>query len=114
MTVKKYEVYLIEQAESDLYAICSYVASNDSEAAAEKLFKKLTDLILKLETLPERGRHPQELLRIGLVEFQQLGAKPYRIIYQNIGNSVYVHAILDGRRDLEDYLMQRIVSGVSV
>jgi toxin ParE1/3/4 len=44
-----------------------------------------------------------------VAEFRELFYKPYRIIYQVIGNYVYVHCILDGRRDMQDTLQQRVL-----
>jgi len=103
------DVYFIEQAERDLYDIYCYVAIYDSEAAAENLFKKLADQSMKLAYLPERGNYPKELKQIGVFDFRELNVKPHRIIYQIIDGRVFIHAILDGRRDLEDCLMRRLV-----
>lgn len=113
MTVNKYSVYLTEEAENDLFEIALYITNNDSEQAATNLFNKIIDQTTKLETMPERGNYLKELMRIGLFAFREINIKPYRIIYQLINNIVYVHAILDGRRDLAEYLLQRMVSKVS-
>jgi toxin ParE1/3/4 len=65
--------------------------------------------VLRLEKTPDRGHIPPELERIGVQEFREVFYKPYRIIYQIIGNNVYVHCILDGRRDMQDILQQRVL-----
>jgi toxin ParE1/3/4 len=59
--------------------------------------------------MPDRGHVPPELERIGVLEFREVFYKPYRIIYQIIGNNVYIHCILDGRRDMQDILQQRVL-----
>ena len=37
--------------------------------------------------------------------------KPYRIIYRIEEDTVTVLAVLDGRRDLEDLLLERLIRG---
>ncbi len=54
--------------------------------------------------MPERVTFHKKLTRIGIYDFRELNNKPYRIIYQLINNNVYVHAILDGRRNLEEQI----------
>ena len=105
----KYTVHLVIDAENDLLDIYWYVAGHDSAEKAGRLLDNLEDTIIKLETLPPRGHHPPELERIGVLEFREIFFKPYRIIYQVIKSNVYVHCILDGRRDLQDLLQQRVL-----
>ncbi len=113
MALKKHRVYLAEEAENDLYELYLYIASHDSEQAAMNVFNKISEQTLKLETMPERGNFLKELTQIGVYDFRELNLKPYRIIYQFINDVVYVHAILDGRRDLEEHLLQRMSRKVS-
>jgi toxin ParE1/3/4 len=105
----KFAVYLIKDAEDDLFDMYQYVARNDSVGHADSLIGKLETTILGLEVMPDRGHIPPELERIGVMEFREVLLKPYRIMYQPIGKSVYVHCILDGRRDLQDLLQQRVL-----
>lgn len=104
-----FNVYLIKDAEKDLFDIYRYVSQNDSIGHANNLIDKLEKTILKLEKMPDRGHIPPELERIGVLEFREVFYKPYRIIYQTIGDNVYVHCILDGRRDMQDMLQQRVL-----
>lgn len=104
-----FTVYLIEDAEKDLFDIYRYVAQNDSVGLANSLIDKLEKTMLKLETMPERRHIPPVLERIGVLEFREVFYKPYRIIYSVIGSNVYVHCILDGRRDMQDILQQRVL-----
>jgi toxin ParE1/3/4 len=105
----KFTIYLIKEAESDLIDIYRYVAQNDSVENADRLLDKLEQTIAKLEAMPLRGHFPPELARIGILEFREVFFKPYRIIYQVIKTKVYVHCVLDGRRDMQDLLHQRIL-----
>ena len=102
-------VYLVADAERDLLDIYRYVAQNDSVEKADRLLENLRGTIMKLETMPLRGHFPPELERIGVLEFREIFFKPYRIIYQVIKSDVYVHCVLDGRRDLQDLLQKRVL-----
>jgi toxin ParE1/3/4 len=105
----KYIVFLIDKAEVDLYDIYRYAAQNDSFENADRLLGKIEETIIKLSIMPLRGHIPPELESIGVLEFREVFLKPYRIIYQVIKSNVYVHCILDGRRDLQDLLQQRVL-----
>ena len=105
----KFSVLLVEDAEKDLWEIYLYVAQNDSVEKADRLLDNLERAILKLETMPERGHFPPELERIGVREYREIFFKPYRIIYQVIRSEVFVHCVLDGRRDLQDLLQRRVL-----
>lgn len=102
-------VYLVADAERDLLDIYRYVAQNDSIEKADRLLENLEKTIMKLETMPLRGHFPPELERIGVLEFREIFFKPYRIIYQVVKSDVYVHCVLDGRRDLQDLLQKRVL-----
>jgi toxin ParE1/3/4 len=105
----KITVHLIADAERDLLDIYRFVAQNDSVEKAYRLLDNLEQTIIKLETMPLREHIPPELERIGVVEFREVFFKPYRIIYQVIRSDVYVHCVLDGKRDLQDLLQRRVL-----
>lgn len=105
----KYQVFILSDAEDDLYEIYRYVATYDSIEKAEKLFNKLEETCYTLTKLPTRGHLPPELERIGIFDYKEIHCKPYRIIYQIIESSVYIHCVLDGRRDLQELLQARLL-----
>ena len=105
----EYKVFLISDAEEDIFEIYNYVATHDSPGNADALFENLQSTCLKLDSFPERGHLPPELERINVVEFLEIHFKPYRIIYQIRGNEVYIHCVLDGRRELLELLQKRLL-----
>ncbi len=105
----KFNVEIIADAEDDLFEIYRHVALTDSREKAEKLLDNLEKTCRKLETLPGRGHIPPELERIGVFEYLEIHYKPYRIIYQVIRSNVFIHYVLDGRRDLQELLQQRLL-----
>lgn len=105
----KFKVNIVSSAEDDLFEIYKYVYFNDSEEKAEKLYSKLYEKCLSLQEYPNRGHVPRELSLLGIDEFLEIDFKTYRIIYQFIEKVVYVHSILDGRRDMQKLLQERLM-----
>ncbi len=105
----KYSVFLVEEAERDLREISRYVARNDSPEKADRLLVNIEKTVMKLDALPLRGHIPPELERIGVMEYREVFFKPYRIIYQVAERIVHVYCVLDGRRDLQDLLQDRLL-----
>ena len=63
----------------------------------------------RLESEPRRGRIVPELARFGIRTWRELIVRPYRIVYRIDGDTVAVLAVFDGRRELEDVLLERLV-----
>ena len=107
--MKKYDVIFDHDAEDDLFDIYAFVAMNDSVERADRLFVALRRTCLKLRKLPLRGKIPTELFEIGVTEFRELHYKPYRIIYSFESPTVFAHCVLDGRRDIQTILQERLL-----
>jgi toxin ParE1/3/4 len=105
----KYKVVIDPQAKMDIKEIFTYVASNDGKQIANKLIDNLETAFYKLEKYPKRGHIPPELIDTGIKSYLEIHYKPYRIIYEIERNSVYIHAILDGRRNIQEILQIRII-----
>jgi plasmid stabilization system protein ParE len=97
-----------EEAVQDLEEIVGYVAA-DSPANARSLLTRLRERAASLDTAPLRGRVVPELARFGIRSWRELLVKPHRIIYRVVESEVHVLAVFDGRRDLEDVLLERLV-----
>ena len=104
-----FSVFLLSGAKQDLVHLHSYVTLNDSREKADRLIDDLQKMCSRLKTMPERGRIPPELERIGIREFREIIFKPYRIIHNAVKSQVFVYCILDGRRDLQDLLEERLL-----
>ncbi|MBL7136877.1 MAG: type II toxin-antitoxin system RelE/ParE family toxin [Candidatus Marinimicrobia bacterium] len=105
----KYNVYIISDAEEDIFSIYKYFTTNESVLKADTLLKNIGERINNLSDLANRGHTPPELESIGIYEYREIHFKPYRIIYQIIESDVYVHCVLDGRRELDDLLQERLL-----
>jgi toxin ParE1/3/4 len=108
MARKRFRVRWAEVAVRDLEELVAYIATESPENA-ERVLARLEQRASTLETAPARGRVVPELARIGMRTWRELIIKPYRLIYRIGGDTVTVLALLDGRRDLEDLLLERLV-----
>ncbi len=107
--MKRYLVRLTEEVESDLLDLFEYIARKDSIENAWYVLDKLDTLILSLDQQPERGHHPPELHKHGVKDYREVFFKPYRVIYEVIGNHVVVLGCFDGRRDMQLLLERRLL-----
>ena len=102
-------VRLTEPALADLLAINDYDLLQVSDRTAAKIIDSLESAVNRLADSNERGSVPKELLVLGVGQYRQLIVKPYRIIYQRMPDQLVIHAILDGRRDMQTLLTQRLI-----
>jgi toxin ParE1/3/4 len=105
----KHPVVISEPALLDLLDINDYYLLEVNDKTAAKIIDSLESAVNSLADFSERGSIPKELSVLGIRQYRQVIVKPYRIIYEQLPETVIVHAILDGRRDLETLLTQRLV-----
>ena len=105
----KFKVIIDPQAKLDVKEIFIYVAVNDSIQSANKLLDALEETCSKLERIPERGHIPPELRPTGIKKYLEIHYKPYRIIYEIEKNIIYIHCVIDGRRNIQEILSDRFL-----
>lgn len=104
----KYEVIWAESAELDLREIIDYIA-DDNPLNARSILKKIKRTASALDFSPERGRIVPELKKYGIFQYRELIIKPWRILYRISENKVLVLSVIDGRRNIEDILLNRML-----
>jgi len=97
-------------ASLDLEEIVGYIGS-DSIDAARRVVERVETRGAALATFPLRGRVVPELARHGLHQWRELILSPYRLIYRVGDDHVEIVAVIDGRRDVEDLLLERLLRG---
>ncbi len=104
-----YRVEWAEVARRDLAEIADYIAS-DNLTAALRAVDHIEERAASLETLPLRGRVPPELLRFHLPMYRELQIPPWRLVYRVYDERIVVLGVFDGRRNLEDVILGRLLS----
>lgn len=105
---KGYQVHWSKTAENDLCAIILFIAGASPQAAMKSL-ATIKDKTAGLVSFPERGLIVPELLAQGMAHYRELVIPPWRIIYRFSADSVYVLAVIDSRRNVEDVLLDRLI-----
>jgi len=106
--MSRYRVSWTDTAKADLLAIVEFIAA-DSSANALQVLDRLELRAASLEEHPDRGRLVPELQAIDVSHYRELIEKPWRLNYRVSGRRVLVLAVLDGRRDLQSLLLERLV-----
>lgn len=104
-----FEVLWSEIAIRDLEQIVDYIVEQDAPMAASRLFDRIVEHSEALRTLPFRGRVVPELARFEVENYRELIISPFRLIYRIDADQVLVLGVFDGRRDLEDILLSRVI-----
>lgn len=104
-----FTVLLTDNAAQDLNDLYGYIANHDSPEKADYVLAQIANAFSSLSENPERGAYPKELLALGIREYREVFFKPYRIIYRIMEKNVYVLLIVDGRRNMQAILQQRLL-----
>lgn len=109
MTLARCKVVWTEVAARDVERIATRIAE-DAPLRVERVLAKLLDRAEALATLWDRGRTPPELRAVADRTWRELIERPWRIVYRVVDDTVEIHAVLDGRRDLRDLLLERLLA----
>jgi toxin ParE1/3/4 len=107
--MKQYTVLLTHDAQAELRELYDYIAEHDAPAKADAVLDKLEALVASLSNFPARGAVTKELRDVGIRDYREVYFKPYRVIYRLMDGKVFVYLIVDGRRDMQTLLTQRLL-----
>lgn len=106
---KPCEVKWTKTARDDLLQVVHHLKQQSPQAAAS-VYDHIKEKALELDQFTERGRIVPELQSQGVFHYRELiVANHWRVIYKIVGCTVFVLAVLDARRNLEDILLQRLL-----
>lgn len=97
-----------EVARADLLDIVGYIAQ-DNPGNALRVANRIDRAAKTLRRFPRRGRRVPELLEGGREEIRQLVLAPWRLMYGVGGSAVTIIAVVDGRRELHEWLARRML-----
>lgn len=104
---KFYKVLWTKVAQGDLEEIVLHIAKERLQTAL-KIFKNFRNRASYLKRSPKRGRKVPELAHIKGLDIRELIIGPWRLFYTIEKRLVYIHALFDSRRDLEEILFERL------
>ncbi len=103
-----YSVLWTEVAERDLREIIAFIA-DDTVQNALHVLENIKAKAAELYAFPERGRVVPELHSCGIFIYRELIVSPWRVLYRIAEGNVYITAVLDSRRNVEDILLHRLI-----
>lgn len=104
--MKKYRVLWTLTAKKDLVDIIEYISRDSIEIAVEK-YEIIKNAAQQLNRYPEQGRIIPELLDQNIRKYREIIISPWRLMYKIEVDIVYIMAVIDGRRNIEDVLLKR-------
>lgn len=108
MSRQRYSVVWTEVAAGDIERLAVYLF-DETPLRAEEILGRLVSRAESLEIMPRRGRTPPELRAVADRTWREVQEPPWRILYRISERTVEIHGVLDGRRSLEDILMERLL-----
>ena len=108
MSRSTFEVVWSPAAVSDLDELLAFIEA-DRPLVAEQILDRIARRAGILATLPKRGRAVPELIPYGVSLIREVIEAPWRIVYRIDDRVVRVLAVLDGRRDAEEWLLARLL-----
>jgi plasmid stabilization system protein ParE len=109
MPERHFKVIWTDVAAGDLIRLVSWVAEESPQQAAA-LLGRLRQRTRALTIAPGRGRVVPELSFFGITVLREVVERPHRIVYRIAGRKVQVLGVFDGRRELEDVLLERLTA----
>ncbi len=104
----EFQVFWTKTAQQDIKRIVEYIAS-DSRAEARRVFAEIRGKTAGLSNLPLRGGVVPELKFHGILGYREIIRLPWQIVYRVEGDRVYILAVIDSRRNVEDMLLARLI-----
>ncbi len=106
-----FNVVLLASAEQDLKDLRQYIVKNFSVVVWQETYGNIKKAIRNLKHFPLAGSIPDEFHQLNISQYRQVIVGLNRIIYEVRQQTVYIHVIVDGRRDLQTLLTKRVLHG---
>ncbi len=106
--MEKFEIIWTKSATFDLEDIIKYIKC-DSKDKAKQIFYEIKAICDDLYYFPKRNRIVPELMNISIAKYREIIHKRWRIIYKIDDQKVYILALIDASRNLEDILLKRLL-----
>jgi len=108
MTISEHQAFWTQTAQQDLKRIIEHIAA-DSDIPARRVYLAIKQKADNLGQMPLQGRIVPELKHHSILIYRELISPPWRIIYKTEENKLWVLAVIDGRRNVEDLILERFL-----
>ncbi|WP_322010084.1 type II toxin-antitoxin system RelE/ParE family toxin [Paraburkholderia sp. J12] len=102
------KVVFLQSARAELLELRRYLIAKFGAQSWLETRRTIEGAVAQIEAFPLKGHTPPELRDLGMTDYYQVICGMNRIVYQVDGKVVYLHLIVDTRRDLKAVLAQRL------
>jgi len=103
-----YKIVWTKSAEMELNEIVDYIIENDGVDIANDIYCKIKERAELLAVNPELGRIVPDLAKM-TVKFREIIFKSWRFIYKVEKSTIKILLVIDGRRNIEDILYEKLI-----
>jgi len=107
--MKRFRVEWAQPAKKDLENIIDYVSRDDDVDTAVTIFVKIRSRCDTLKRVTARGRVVPDLKAYGILDYRELIVSHWRVVFRISDKRVYVVAVIDSRRNIDDILIERFL-----
>ena len=100
-----------EDASLDLVDIVSYIKIHSGKGIAKEIYTRIKSKVDYIVDFPKAGIVVPELVNIGITDIYQIIVSPWKVYYKVIEDKILVLSVIDGRRNLEEILYKKIITG---
>ena len=104
-----FKVVILDSAEQDLKDLRAYLVKNFSEITWQATYTQIKEAIRNLPHFPQSGSIPEEIEELNLTQYRQVLSGMNRIIYEVRHELIYIHIIVDARREMTSLLTRRLL-----
>ena len=106
---KTFDIVFLDSAEQDMKDLRVYIIKNFSQKTWLSTFEKIKLAVDSLQRFPLAGNVPDEIAKLNLTQYRQILSGMNRIIYEVRQDTIYIHIVVDARRDMSAVLTRRLL-----
>lgn len=107
-----FRVVILDSAEQDLKELRAYIVKNFSVGTWCTSYAKIKEAIRNLQNFPQAGSILEEIEKLNLTQYRQVLSGMNRVIYEVRQDVIYIHIIVDARRDMNSLLTRRLLRAI--
>ena len=102
-------VIILPDAQNDLLSLQEYMLDKWGEASWLTAEDEIFDKLAKVDADHFNGTPVQELVCVGITDYQNVFTSHHKLVYRRIVNDTYVYLVAGHRQDFPTLLMKRLL-----
>ena len=102
-------IFILESAEQDIKDLRAYILFRFSKEQWLTTYGRLKEALAIRAGHPQAGTIPEELADLGATQYRQIISGKNRIIYEIREHAIFIHIVVDTRKDLQSLLARRLL-----